>query len=63
MSDSPPARCGTAATFDGLLFTTGTGQPIDRHNDRSAWMRPLKAADVPTVRLHDGLAHRSDAAA
>jgi integrase len=40
--------------FEGLVFTTETGQPIDRHNDRRAWLRLLRSAQVSAVRLHDG---------
>jgi integrase len=40
--------------FDGLVFTTEVGTPIDRHNDRRAWIRLLKKAGVSPVRLHDG---------
>lgn len=40
--------------FDGLVFTTELGTPIDRHNDRRAWLKLLKTAGVPAVRLHDG---------
>lgn len=40
--------------FDGLVFTTELGTPIDRHNDRRSWIALLKKAGVPAVRLHDG---------
>lgn len=40
--------------FDGLIFTTEIGTPIDRHNDRRAWKRLLAKSGVPEVRLHDG---------
>lgn len=40
--------------FEGLIFTTETGTPIDRHNDRRAWIALLRKAGVSAVRLHDG---------
>lgn len=40
--------------FDGLIFTTEIGTPIDRHNDRRSWIRLLQKAGVSAVRLHDG---------
>lgn len=40
--------------FDGLVFATELGMPIDRHNDRRAWIALLKRAGVSAVRLHDG---------
>jgi integrase len=36
-----------------LVFPTVSGQPMHRSVDRKAWLRILRAAKVPAVRVHD----------
>lgn len=37
----------------GLVFTTPTGEPIERQTDTAAWAALLAARDLPTVVLHE----------
>jgi len=52
-------KAGSRWTDSGLVFTSTIGTPLVDRNVRRAFTAILRAAELPTIRIHD-LRHHAD---